>query len=51
MNLDWSHDGQYIASASIDGVVRLWSSQKYINSGLVKLDLLNLILINILLII
>lgn len=33
MNLDWSHDGQYIASGSMDGIVRLWSAKAYINNG------------------
>lgn len=32
MNVDWSLDGQYIASASIDGIVRLWPTQDFINT-------------------
>lgn len=31
INLDWSPDGQFIASSSIDGVVCLWSTQEHIN--------------------
>lgn len=32
MHIDWSLDGQYIASASIDGIVRLWPTQDFINT-------------------
>lgn len=32
MNVDWSLDGQYIASASIDGIVRLWPTQDFVNT-------------------
>lgn len=33
MNIDWSLDGQYIASGSMDGVVRIWPTQGFINSS------------------
>lgn len=32
MNVDWSLDGQYIASASLDGIVRLWPTQDFIKT-------------------
>jgi len=32
MNVDWSLDNQYIASASLDGIVRLWPTQDFIKT-------------------
>lgn len=45
MNVDWSLDGQYIASASLDGIVRLWPTQDFIktlNGYMLKSSFLNL---------
>lgn len=32
MNVDWSLDGHYIASASTDGIVREWPTQEFIST-------------------
>ena len=32
-NLDWSSDGEFIASSSLDGIVNLWSTQEYLKNG------------------